>query len=38
LEKKFGEHDEKIRIVFEAIKQLLEPSKELQKPKIGFHP
>ncbi len=38
LEKKFGEHDEKIRIIFEAIRRLLEPSQELPKPKIGFHP
>ena len=38
LEKKFGEHDEKIRIIFEAIKKLLEPSKEPPRPQIGFHP
>lgn len=38
LEKKFGEHDEKIRIIFEAIKKLLEPPKEPEKPRIGFHP
>ena len=38
LEKKFGEHDEKIRVVFEAIKRLLQPEVEPPKPKIGFHP
>lgn len=37
LEKKFGEHDEKINIIFEAIKQLFEPSAVKEKPKIGFH-
>ena len=38
LEKKFGQHDEKIQIIFEAIKRLLEPPQEPKKPKIGFHP
>ena len=38
LEKKFGEHDEKIKIIFEAIKRLLEPPTAAEKPKIGFHP
>ena len=38
LEKKFGEHEGKIRIIFEAIRKLLEPPRESEKPKIGFHP
>ena len=38
LEKKFGEHDEKIQLIFEAIKRLLESPHEPLKPKIGFHP
>ncbi|MBI4713267.1 MAG: ORF6N domain-containing protein [Planctomycetes bacterium] len=38
LERKFGEHDDKIKIIFEAIKQLLEPPEEKKKPRIGFHP
>ena len=38
LEKKFGEHDGKIKIIFEAIKRLLESPKDAEKPKIGFHP
>ncbi len=37
LEKKFGEHDEKIKIIFEAIKRLLTKPEEPPKPKIGFH-
>ncbi len=37
LERKYGEHDEKIRVIFEAIKQLLQPITEQEKPKIGFH-
>ena len=36
LERKF-EHDEKINIIFEAIKQLFEPAEAKEKPKIGFH-
>ena len=36
LERKFGEHDKNIKIIFEAIKQLLEqPAKP--KRQIGFH-
>ncbi|MEW6026025.1 MAG: ORF6N domain-containing protein, partial [Planctomycetota bacterium] len=38
LELKFGEHDNKIKIIFEAIKQLLQPPREEPKPRIGFHP
>ena len=37
LEKKFGEHDEKIKIIFEAIRKLLESPKESEKSRIGFH-
>ncbi|MEK7450152.1 MAG: hypothetical protein AAB019_11800 [Planctomycetota bacterium] len=38
IERQFGEHDEKIKVIFEAIKQLLEPLKEKEKrPRIGFH-
>jgi uncharacterized membrane protein len=37
LERKVGRHDEKFRVVFEAIRQLMAPSPETQKkPKIGF--
>ena len=37
LEKKYAEHDEKIQVIFQAIKQLLEPPSEEPKRKIGFH-
>lgn len=37
LEEKFGEHDDKIRVIFEAIRELLDSPRESQKPKIGFH-
>jgi phage regulator Rha-like protein len=37
LEKKYASHDEAIRTIFEAIKQLLEPPPVKQKPPIGFH-
>lgn len=37
LEGRFGEQDEKIKAIFEAIKQLLQPSVVQVKPKIGFH-
>jgi hypothetical protein len=36
LEMRFGEHDNKIKVIFEAIRQLLDPVKEDPKPKIGF--
>jgi len=36
LEMRFGEHDNKIKVIFEAIRQLLEPVKEEPKPRIGF--
>ena len=37
LEKKYAEHDEKIQVIFQAIKQLLEPPSAEPKRKIGFH-
>lgn len=36
LEKKYAEHDETIKGIFEAIKQLLEPPPEKEKRIIGF--
>ena len=36
LEKKYADHDEKIKAIFEAIKQLLQPPVE-EKRRIGFH-
>jgi len=35
LEKRYAEHDEQIKYIFEAIKQLLEPPKQTQA--IGFN-
>lgn len=35
LEKKY---DAQFQVVFEAIRKLMEPPPEKQKPKIGFHP
>jgi len=37
LERKFTDHDEKIKAIFDAIKQLLEPIPEEAKRRIGFH-
>jgi len=37
LEKKYDEHDQTIKAIFEAIKQLLEPSPAKEKRIIGFH-
>lgn len=37
LEKKYSDHDGKIKIIFEAIKQLLEPPAGKEKREIGFH-
>ncbi|MDO8662878.1 MAG: ORF6N domain-containing protein [Candidatus Omnitrophota bacterium] len=40
LEKKYATHDDKIQLIFEAIKKLLEPAPAPllpQKPPIGFH-
>jgi len=36
LERKFGEHDKKIALIFEALKQLLEPPLPKKTGKIGF--
>jgi len=36
LEKKYAEHDDTIKAIFEAIKQLLEPPPAKPKPPIGF--
>ena len=38
LERKYANRDEKIKLIFEAIRQLLEPpGKARAKPRIGFH-
>jgi hypothetical protein len=37
LEKKYDTHDDKIQLIFEAIRKLLEPQPEPKKPPIGFH-
>jgi len=37
LEKKYTEHDEKIKEIFEAIKKLLELKVRERKRRIGFH-
>lgn len=36
LEKKYAEHDQTIKEIFQAIKQLLDPSPVKPKPPIGF--
>jgi phage regulator Rha-like protein len=36
LEKKYAEHDQTIKAIFEAIKELLEPPPVKPKPPIGF--
>jgi len=38
LERKFRGHDKKFILVFEAIKQLLEPFEQPGRQRIGFHP
>lgn len=38
LEKKYVNHDEKIKAIFEAIKQLLQPKPVKEKRIIGFRP
>ncbi|MFH1962659.1 MAG: hypothetical protein ABIJ30_07285 [bacterium] len=40
LERRIDDHDQKIRVIFEAIKQLLKPPELPVKPKrpIGFRP
>ncbi|MCX5680548.1 MAG: ORF6N domain-containing protein [Candidatus Omnitrophica bacterium] len=37
LEQKFNKHDEDILVIFEAIRQLMEPPPTPPKPRIGFH-
>lgn len=36
LERKFEKHDEQIKLVFDAIRQLMQPPPEKPKRKIGF--
>ena len=36
LEKKLESHDKNIKVLFDAIKQLMSPAKPSYKPKIGF--
>ena len=36
LEKKYAEHDQTIKEIFQAIKQLLDPPPAKPKPPIGF--
>ncbi len=38
MERKLAEHDDKFAIVFEAIRQLMAPSPETKKRRIGFCP
>jgi len=39
LERKYASHDQKIKLIFEAIKRLLEPPDKIKtRPRIGFHP
>jgi len=37
LERKYNEHDENFKVVFDAIRRLLQPPQK-PKTKIGFHP
>ncbi len=37
LERKYADHDEKIAVIFEAIKKLFEPPPAKEKKIIGFH-
>jgi len=37
LERKFNQHDKDILVIFEAIRQLMEPPPAPPKPRIGFH-
>jgi hypothetical protein len=37
LERKYDTHDDEIQVIFNAIKQLLEPPPPKLKPRIGFH-
>ncbi|HEV8605394.1 MAG TPA: ORF6N domain-containing protein [Tepidisphaeraceae bacterium] len=36
LERKFGDHDEKFAVIFEAIRQLMTEPQERPKPRIGY--
>jgi hypothetical protein len=36
LERKYGEHDKKLVVVFEAIRQLMAPAPPVKKRRIGF--
>ncbi len=36
LEKKYRQHEKHFAVVFDAIRQLLEPSRPKQKPRSGF--
>ena len=36
LEKRFNRHEQHFAVVFDAIRQLMKPEPELEKPKIGF--
>jgi len=38
LENKIEKHDSEIQVIFEAIRQLMEPPPMPEKPPIGFHP
>ena len=38
LEKKYANHDKKIKYIFEAIRQLLLPPPEEKRKIVGFHP
>lgn len=38
LERKYGDHDQKIKAIFEAIRQLMVPPPKPPRRKIGFHP
>jgi len=37
LERKTEKHDTEIRVIFDAIRQLMAPMPEEKKPRIGFH-
>ena len=36
VERKYQQHEKHFAVVFDAIRQLLEPSPESKKPRIGF--
>jgi hypothetical protein len=38
LEAKYDEHDERLTVVFEAIREILDPPRERTKGRIGFRP